>query len=245
MAKFVWKDAAVIVGGVDLSCDTSATAVQLSTSAEDVTAFCDDGVREYIPGLKNAEFSHEGFWDPLVTADSVYARIRSATTVIPTSFAVTKTVGARAYTGRTLHTAYAEQAEVGSPYNYSASGVLSGTVARGFLVHLAATEVTATGDGTAVQVGAAGAGDRVFSALHLLEITGGTAPTVAVTADSDVASGFASGTTRLTHATLDAVGSDWQTLAGPVTDTWWRSSYTITGTPTRVRFVHVIGIASA
>jgi len=245
MAKFVWKNAAIIVGGVDLSCDTSATSVQLNRDALDVTAFCTDGTREYIPGLKSAEFSHEGFWDPLVTADTVYNRIRSASTTIPMTFAVGKDAGARAYTGQTIHTDYAETAEVGSPYNYSASGVMSGKVTRGFLLQPTATEVTETGTGTAVQLGATAEGVSVYSSLHLIELTGGTAPTVAVTADSDDASGFASGVTRLTHATLDAVGSDWQTLEGPVTDTWWRSSYTITGSPTRVRFAHVIGLSSS
>lgn len=244
MAKFVWKDAAVVVGGVDLSCDTSQTGVQLTVAAEDVTAFCDDGVREYVTGLKEGAFSHQGFWDPLVTADAVYARVRSASSVVPTSFAVTKTIGARAYTGRTVHTNYTEQADVGSPYNYSADGVVSGVVARGLLAHVAATEVTESGDGTAIEVGAAAAGMKVVSALHLLELTGGTSPTVTVTADSDDTSGFSSGVTRLTHATLSEVGSDWQTLDGPVTDTWWRSGYTITGSPTRVRFVHVIGLTS-
>lgn len=245
MPKFVWKNAAVIVGGVDLSCDTSATSVSLNTDALDVTALCGDGTREYIPGLKSAEFSHEGFWDPLVTADVVYNRIRAASDVIPMTFAVAGTAGSRAYTGQTIHTSYAEQAEVGTPYNYTASGVMSGKVSRGFLLQPAATEVTASGNGTAVQLGAAASGEKVYSSLHVIEITGGTSPDIAVTADSDDASGFASGVTRLTHATLDAVGSDFQELAGPVTDTWWRSSYTITGSPTAVRFVHVIGIASA
>ena len=245
MAKFVWKNAAIIVGGIDLSCDTSATSVQLNVDALDVTAFCTDGTREYIPGLKSAEFSHQGFWDPSVTADTVYNRIRAASTVIPMTFAVTGAAGARAYTGQTIHTEYTETAEVGSPYSFTASGVMSGKVTRGFLLQPSATEVTATGTGTAVQLGATATGVSVYSSLHLLELTGGTAPTVAVTADSDDASGFATPVTRLTHATLNAVGSDWKTLSGPVTDTWWRSSYTITGTPTRVRFVHAIGLSSS
>jgi hypothetical protein len=218
--------------------------VQLVTSAEQVTAFCDDGVHEYVTGLRSGGFSHQGFWDPAVTADAVYERVRSATDVVPTSFAVTKTVGARAYTGKTMHTSYEESADVGSPYNYNASGDVSGVVARGSLLHLAVTEVSATGAGTAVEVGAAASGEYVYSALHVLELAGGTAPSIAVVAESDDASGFVSGVTRLTHTTLADVNSDWQRLAGPVTDTWWRSSYTITGSPTTVRFVHVLGFAS-
>lgn len=244
MAKFAWKDVALVVGGADLSCDTSATSWELSASAEEVTAFCDDGVREYVVGLKEGSFSHQGFWDPVVTADAVYDRVRAATAAIPTSIAVTKTLGARAYTGQTIHTDYAESAEVGAPYNYAASGVMSGKVARGMLTHLAATVVTATGTGTAVEAGAAASGVRVYSALHLLELTGGTAPTVAVVAQSDDASAFSTPVARLTHTTLSAVGSDLQTLDGPVTDTWWRPSYTITGSPTAVRFLHVIAFAT-
>lgn len=85
-----------------------------------------------------------------------------------------------------------------------------------------------TANGTARQLGAVAAGQRLYCALHILTVTG-TSPTLDLVIASDDDSGFASGTSRITFAQKIAAGYDWQTVDGAVTDDWWRAQWTIGG----------------
>jgi hypothetical protein len=85
----------------------------------------------------------------------------------------------------------------------------------------------------------------MFLALHVVAISG--APTFTVVLESDDNAGFTSPTTRLTSASYSAsTGAEWQSVAGPVTDTYWRVKWTVTGgTGPSVSFLAVAGIATA
>jgi hypothetical protein len=81
-------------------------------------------------------------------------------------------------------------------------------------------------------LGAATATQHLYGVLHVLAVSG-TNPTLDVVIQSDDAEGFASGTTRGTFTQKTAVGSQFLTpVAGPVTDTHWRCTWTIGGTNT-------------
>jgi len=70
----------------------------------------------------------------------------------------------------------------------------------------------------------------------------GTTPTLDVTIESDDAEGMASATTRLTFTQATATTSEWQELAGAVTDDWWRAAWTIGGGSPSFTAVVVVGI---
>lgn len=91
-----------------------------------------------------------------------------------------------------------------------------------------ATRGTVTG--TAIQLGAVSATDRLWAAVH---VTGGTFTNLVVTIESDNAVGFPSTTTVITFATVSAAGWQFMSLAGALTDDWFRAKTTIgSGTAT-------------
>lgn len=84
--------------------------------------------------------------------------------------------------------------------------------------------------GTAVQLGAVTATDRLWAALH---VTGGTFTNLSITIGSDNAVGFPSSTTVLTFSTVSAASWQFISVAGPITDDWFRAVATIgSGTAT-------------
>jgi hypothetical protein len=83
--------------------------------------------------------------------------------------------------------------------------------------------------GTEITVKAVGATQRLWAALH---ITAGTFTNLIVTIESDTA-GFPSATTVLTFSTVSAVGWQFISVAGPITDTQFRAKTAVSsGTAT-------------
>ena len=99
--------------------------------------------------------------------------------------------------------------------------------------------MSASGDsGTGIQLGAVSATQSVHASLHALTVSGGT---LDVTVESDTASGFPSTTTRITFAQITAVGSEFASAAGAITDEYWRVDFTVGGGGT-FDFVVCVGI---
>ena len=75
------------------------------------------------------------------------------------------------------------------------------------------------------------AGKSMYAALHVISVSG-TSPTLDVIVQSDDNSGFTTPTNRITFSQTGAVGAEWGSVAGAVTDDYWRVSYTIGGSDT-------------
>ena len=72
----------------------------------------------------------------------------------------------------------------------------------------------------------------LYAALHVISRSG-TSPTIDVLIQSDDNAAFSSPTTRVTFTQQSAIGSEWGTrLVGPITDDYWRASWTIGGSNT-------------
>lgn len=89
--------------------------------------------------------------------------------------------------------------------------------------------VTATGTGTVHQLGAVGAAQRIWCAAHVLSAAG-TTPSVTVAVQSDDNSGMTTPTTRATLSAITTRGSATASAVGAITDTYWRASWTVSGT---------------
>lgn len=89
---------------------------------------------------------------------------------------------------------------------------------------------TTTANGTARQLGAVSATQKLYAVQHVISVSG-TNPTLDTLITSDNAEGFSSATTRITFAQQVAAGSEWATpVAGAIADDWWRAQWTIGGT---------------
>ena len=112
------------------------------------------------------------------------------------------------------------------------------------LIHPDATARTSSGTGTAWQVGALSSSQRLYAGLHVISASG-TTPTLAVKVQSDTV-GFGSATDRITFSTATDVANreQFSSVAGAITDDYWRVSYTIGGSSTPTfSFMVCVGIA--
>lgn len=105
---------------------------------------------------------------------------------------------------------------------------------------------TTTGSGSILAMTGPVSGQSLYASLHVIGVSGTASPTVTVTVQSAATVGFASPTTRLTFSAATAIGAQWATpLAGPVTDGFWRASWTISGTSPSIMFLVAVGVAAS
>jgi hypothetical protein len=131
---------------------------------------------------------------------------------------------------------------VGELGQFSVGGEAAGLAAAQGFVMFAGTRTT-TLTGTSVQAGAATATQTIQATLHVTDVSG-TSQTLAVVVQSDDNAGFTTPTTRITFDTANATAnrSQHKTLAGPVTDTYWRIVATVGGTNPSFSFACALGI---
>ena len=101
---------------------------------------------------------------------------------------------------------------------------------RGSLIHPGSASRSSSSTGTGRQLGAVVAGKSMYVALHVLSVAGTSTPTLTVIVQSDDNAGFTTPTTRISFTAATAVGAQWGSVAGALTDDYWRISYTISGT---------------
>jgi hypothetical protein len=238
MAGLILTDCKILVGGYDLSGYHNSLNVEYSAEMLDDTRFGTNGTRSNKPGLKNFSVAGSGFWEDVLD-EVLYNKVGAAREVL-TLGPEGNIEGDKTYFTRAVSGTYNPlSGEVGAllPFDLSFMNANSALV-RGVL--LAKGSKAATGNSTGVNLGAALSTQKIYSALHVTVIS---ATSIIVTVESDDNSGFTTPTTRLTHTTVLGAGTvtaDWQQMDGPVTDTWWRSKWTIVGGPFTI--YHSLGI---
>ena len=141
---------------------------------------------------------------------------------------VSVTAGQPAYSMKTYLGEYRIGAAVGELHAFTLNANASGEVSiKGTIMEASAKASTAAG--TARQLGAVAADKKVYGVMHVTAVSG-TSPTLDLVIQSDDAEGMGSPTTRLTFAQATAASAQWLTpVAGPITDDWWRASWTVGG----------------
>ena len=113
---------------------------------------------------------------------------------------------------------------------------------RGNVLHVAAASVS-SGSSTPQQLGAISSVQKLYATLPAIAASAGD--TLDVIIESDDAVGF---TTPVTRATFTQIAGgvpagEWLTpVDGPITDDWWRISWTIAGTSPSFDFITSMGI---
>tara|TARA_R110000868_G_scaffold29889_25_gene111160 strand:+ start:5471 stop:6193 length:723 start_codon:yes stop_codon:yes gene_type:complete len=239
MAERVLDDCKFWYGGFDLSGDMNAMTLRIASELQETTRF-GNSTRTRIGGLKAILANAEGLWNGGDGAvdDVLFDNLAAKQPV--TICATDGADGEPAFAFQAITGNYETGGAVGEvlPFSVEAESDDSDLV-RGTIMHNATR--SATGNGTARQLGAVSASQRLFAALHVIATTG--SPTLDVIVESDAADDFSgSETTRITFAQATAAGAEWATpVAGAITDDWFRSGYTIGGTGT-ITFVVFIGI---
>lgn len=246
----ILKNVRLFTGGADLT--SVGNKVELSPEVEekDVTTFgsydstTDKIWKEVMAGNKSAKISAGGFWeagDDGKVDDAAWIGLGGvgAWTIAPNGAAV----GDLAWLTNALEARYQLLGSQGDVAPWSASVSSSLALARGVLLHPPGTARTATGDGTAVQHIAVPSGSQLVAALHVLSVSGTGTPTITVKVQSDDNSGMTTPTDRITFTAFTDQGGEVKYLSGPVTDTYYRVSWTISGTSPSFLFVVSLGVA--
>jgi hypothetical protein len=246
MAKFVLKNVRLFAGGADLTTVNNQIALAVEAESKETTAFVPSGDvwHEEISGIASSSISGSGQWEAADASkidDAAWGSFGSATVPI-SACPATAADAALAYLSRFNETSYQLFGAVGDVAPWSLAGKGTWPIVRGSVLS-SPTARTASGFGPAIQLGAVGAGQRLYANLHVFGVSGTSTPTVTALLESSVDNTFATPTTRLTFAAATAIGGQSVRVAGPITDTWWQPKWTITGTNPSFLFAITAGIA--
>jgi len=210
-----------------------------------------DVAETFVPGLQDIGLNASGFWASDAVATSlepdtiIYPRINPSlepvawpVTVCPPN-APSATPGAAGNLSYTMvgkqYTFNPAQGSHGDTIKYDVSTRASsagGGLYRGTVV-LPATSVTATTTGTAFQLGALSATQKIVATLHVVAINGGS---WVLTIESDTV-GFPSATTRATFTAATTITTQVVEVSGAITDDYFRAVLTKTGGTSCTAFV--------
>lgn len=240
---FILTDVRLLTGGADLTGQSNKVEVNSEVEDKDVTNFASARWKEVIGGLVSTEIAAEGQWEagsPGMVDDAAWAALGGLGpwTACPQGAAV----GGLAWLTRAMTGKYQLGGQVGDVAPWQATAKGSWPLVRGVVAHPPGTARIATGSGTAQQLGAVPAGKHLYAALHVLSVAGTASPSITVGIESDDATGFASPIPRITFSPAAAPGGQILRVAGAVTDTWWRPTWTVSGTSPSFLFVVAFGI---
>lgn len=244
MGKLVLLDSRVFVSGADLSGSSNRIEIQEESEAVAVTNFRSGGAVENQSGLTQVDIQGGGLWEAGEAAlvdDSFWANRRVIEPWTATPEDSDLAPGGIAYLTRALRINARYWGQLGEAAGWEANARGSWPLARGRVLHASGVARTTDGNGTAVEVGAVAEGQRAYANLHVIDLAG-TTPSIVVTVESDDAEAFTDPTTRFTFDSLAAIGGQGMRLGGPITDTWWRVTWDVSGTDPSILFIVSLGI---
>jgi hypothetical protein len=248
MGILVLLDTRLFVGAADLSGHSNKVEIDDTIEDKEVTNFRSGGAKEVLGGLETVSINAEGQWeagDPGKIDDQAWAdrRVLEAWTAGAESASDTG-VGSVAYLTKALRSSIKLFAAVGDVAPWSAKATGTWPLVRGEFAHPSGVARTTTGSGTALQLGAVAAGERLYASLHVLSVSGTLSPTFTATVQSDSAEAFnVTPATQLTFAAATAAGGQiLRTDGSAIADDWWRVGWTISGTDPSFLFVAAFGI---
>lgn len=232
VAAFVLTNVRMFAGGADLTSRSNKVEITGSVEDKETTNYASAGWKERIGGLGDSALSAAGMWEAgdLTKVDdqawNAMGTVAGYTIGNNSSATAAMAAGDLAYLVKAMQAKYTLGGQVGdvAPWNTEASG--SWPVARGLILNPPGTARTATGNGTATQGVAVAAGQFLYATLHVISVTDGT---LTVKVQSSVDNTFGSPTDQLTFSSATSVGGQMLRIAGPITDTWWRATWTISG----------------
>lgn len=227
MAVQAWTNMSILVGASELAGLGRNVTMVGNVDPLDATNYQSGGWTKMVGGRKSAALSVEFMQDMADDGadETLWALVGSAD--VPHALVAGSTVGSVAYLTRGVPTQYVPiSGEAGTLAMASQTVNSSGVIARGALLHSSTTSETTSSTATAVQLGAVTSGQRMYASLHVISGTGGT---LTVKVQSDNASNFPSATDRITFTATTGRTYEWSSVAGAVTDDYWRAQWTITG----------------
>lgn len=243
MAQHPLINATVFFGQYDISADHNQVRVGATVEALDRTTF-GQTTRIKMGGLRAGEITGSGFLDYGATAVEAYLSEKLSLNDVPITVTPTGTALDR---GPFMQALVASLTPVGGTvgdmhrFDWKGETGQSPLIRTGVLMAAKAARTSSSNSGTAQQLGAVGASQKIWAALHVFAASG-TTPSLAVTVKSDNSVGFGSPTTQITFTSATTATSEVKSTAGAITDDYWRVDWTISGTTPSFTFAVAIGI---
>lgn len=247
MGGTVLLNARIFAGAADLTGSTNRVELSCTVEEKDATTFKPSGAaawREVLGGVASTTVSAAGTWeagDPGMVDDALWAALNGRSRLLWTVCPAGASPGDLAYFASGLVTSYQIGDAAGEVAPWEAEAAGSGLLLRG-AVAVSPGARGGDGEGDGLQLGALAAGQRLYAGLHVLSAAG-TSPSLTVRVESDTDDTWGSPTTRATFNPATGAGSQVVSVTGPVTDTWWRVAWEITGTDPSFVFLVAVGIA--
>lgn len=242
----VLLDARLFVAGADLSGYSNKIEIKETAEVKKTTTWRSGGAEENKAGVHRTEWMAEGNFeagDPSKPDDAFWTTGRSAAPWSAAPFGDSDlAAGSLMYLNKAVRSDYGFLGGVGDVAPWSAQATSTWPLVRGRCAHPSGVARTATGNGTAVQLGAVSATQKIYANLHVQSVSGTSTPTITVKVQSDDNSGFTTPTDRLSFAAKTAAGGEALRLDGAITDTYWRVAWTVTGSTPSFLFLVSFGI---
>ena len=238
-----WKDMSILEGGLELAGNGKDVRLETTVAPLDKSNLASTGYVELLGGLKSAVVDMTLMQDKAAGSldETLWANFGTAD--VARSIVTNSADGSVAYLMRGINLGYSDGGTVGEIAMTRIAGRTStGGVVRGRLLHPGGASRTSSSTGTGRQLGAVASGKSLYAALHVLSASG-TTPSLTVKVQSDDNSGFTSATDRITFTAANTGNTyQWGSVAGAITDDYWRISYTISGTGPSFSFAVTAGI---
>jgi hypothetical protein len=228
MSQIILNNCLCLVAGYDMSGKLNAIALDDTPDELDNTTFgCTAKSRKQ--GLSLVIATLAGFWE--AAPDLYYSDF--TLTNVPMTIAPEPTIGGPAYSFLSRNTEYQFGGTVGEMGKFSMKAQSVGQqLIRGAILENGVTARIATGQGAAFELGTVGAAQYMHGCIHVISAATAVGDTLNVIIESDSAETFdVSPETQLTFTQILGNGGavyEWLIpVIGPVTDTWWRCSWTI------------------
>lgn len=243
MPNHVLTNQRVFVDDYEITGDSNAVAIEYGVELKDCTVLGND-TRINKGGLKTVQVQVSGFYDAATQDSEVFANIGVAGK--PISICTEGgSVGDVGYFFDAVVGEYSMGESVGELNKFDMGAGAVGSLVRGVIAHNAAdTAETATGVGSAIQLGAVSGSQKLYAVIHVIESNGSGDQTLDVIVGSDDNVGFTSGLTALTFTQVTTTGnSEVLELDGPVLDDYYRVNFTIAGTGSpSFKFIVLFGV---
>jgi len=246
MAAFTMTDTSVYAGALDASCFGNTVSLDQMVDTVDATTFCSGGWKVPLASLKGWSAQLQGPQDLAIsTASTTYGPDEYYALNLGSAYPLAFVPQGAAETSIAYFTegqlaeyspvrgAIGDLAEHTSQWQITTYPLVRGVFAT-------KATVTATGSGTGHLLGAVSATQRVYCSVHTL--TRGGTGSITCTLQSDDNSGFTSATTQATFTAMTSRTAQITSVAGAITDTYWRIGYTVSGGSPSFQLRAFIGI---
>ena len=226
MAEHMLYNAVILYGGYEFHSYLNEVSFNYAARMLDAGTFGDD-TEINSPGPLIVSASSAGFWSADGgdgQPDKILFDDLGADDKLFSAFPEAAAEGARGFSFLTSRASYNPGGSWGELFRFDAEGhgrsrLLQATV-------LTNTTAGSSDTGTARQVGAVAANQKLYAILHVTASSGDASQTLDVKVQSDDDQGFASPTDRVTFSQVTtSVTAQYATpVSGAITDDWWRTS---------------------